>query len=148
MRHVRKNRNRRRGGFTLLEILIVVGIIAILAAFVVPSLMGSGEKAKIQLAKALVADNGTIAGALDRFRLDMGTYPEELAELTEKPDDDDEDKWAGPYIKNPDDIKDPWGNAVEYKYPGDVREDSYDLWCVGPDKEDGTDDDIKNWKDG
>jgi len=148
MRQVKKNRNRRRGGFTLLEVLIVVGIIAILAAFVVPNLMGSGEKAKRQITESLIGDNGPIANALDRYRLDMGTYPEELSALTEQPEDEDEDKWSGPYLKNPEDLKDAWGNAIEYKFPGEVRENSYDLWSNGPDNEEGTEDDIKNWTEG
>ncbi len=149
MRQVKRKRNRRRGGFTLLEILIVVGIIAILAAFVVPSLMGTSEAAKIEITESAVNDNGPIANALDVYRLHMGTYPEELSALTERPDDEEaEDKWKGPYIKNPDKMKDAWGNALEYRYPGEVREDSYDLWSNGPDGEEGNDDDVKNWTEG
>lgn len=147
MRHMKRSSNRRRGGFTLLEILIVVGIIAILAAFVVPSLMNRGEKAKEDITRSLISDNGSVARALDMYRLDMGQYPEELSQLNEDPGDDD-GKWSGPYIKNPDDMKDAWGNPLQYKFPGDVNENSYDLWSNGRDGEEGTDDDIANWKRG
>ncbi|UCD27985.1 MAG: type II secretion system major pseudopilin GspG [Planctomycetota bacterium] len=145
MQVVMKNRNRRRG-FTLLEVLLVVGIIALLAAFVVPSFIGTEKSAKIKLAEGMVGTGGTLATQLELYRMAMGTYPDELKGLVEKPDDEDEEaKWGGPYITDPKSLRDPWANELQYKFPGEVREDSYDLWSMGPDGEDGTDDDIKNW---
>lgn len=140
-------RKMRRSGFTLLEILLVVGIIALLAAFVVPSFMGTEDKAKRDLAASMVGDSGHLATQLNIYRMHVGSYPEELKELAERPSDEAKAaKWQGPYITNPDNLKDPWGNELRYKAPGEVNEQGYDLWSVGPDGEDGTDDDITNYK--
>lgn len=139
-------RNGRRGGFTLLEILVVVAIIALLAAFVVPSFINTQAGAEIRLTKSLVSNNGPIASAVDMFRLEVGRYPTELSELTQKPDDEEEAaKWKGPYIKDPKDLKDAWQREIKYESPGKVKEDSYDLWSMGPNGQDGDDDDITNY---
>ncbi len=144
---VRCRKDRRRG-FTLLEILIVVGILALLAAFVLPNVLQRGDQAKIDLVKSAIGRNGSIGSALMNYRADVGTYPEELQALYERPSDIDEDsgKWRGPYMQGtPEELKDPWGNEYVYKYPGEFHSDSYDLWSVGIDGQDGTDDDITNW---
>ena len=139
-------RNRRRSGFTLLEILVVVGIIALLAAFVVPSFIGSKSKAEISATKSQVSDGGPIATAIDTFHLEVGRYPKELSELSKKPDDEEEGKkWGGPYITDPNSLKDAWQHDFKYQCPGKVRTDKYDLWSTGPDNQDGTDDDITNY---
>ena len=151
MRRVRKHKQRK--AFTLLEILLVVGILALLAAFVVPNLMNSGRRAMIGIAKTAIGGNGPISQALDKYQFDVGVYPETdegLKALFEMPSsiDEEDDKWHGPYLKgDPEELKDPWKNEYQYKCPGDVNEDSFDLWSNGPDGKEGTDDDIKNWKD-
>ena len=145
MAQVKRVRNRRRG-FTLLEILVVVGILALLAAFVVPNLIGTQDDARVKTTQTNI---NNLRGVMQLFNLHMGRYPNELSELTEKPDDDVEaEKWKGPYIDSADALKDAWGN--EFKYLGNdeakVNEGGYDVWSVGKDGEDGSDDDIGNWK--
>jgi general secretion pathway protein G len=145
MQRIKRNR-RRRGGFTLLEVLLVVGIIALLAAAVVPQFMGTQRSTEIQITENMVASGGTIAQQLELYRMAVGSYPDELRFLVEKPEDEEAaEKWNGPYIDSADKLKDAWGNELKYKHPGDVNEDSYDLWSIGPDEEDGTDDDITNY---
>ncbi|HOA72901.1 MAG TPA: type II secretion system major pseudopilin GspG [Phycisphaerae bacterium] len=139
-------RNGRRSGFTLLEILVVVAIIALLAAFVVPNLIGVSQAQEIKITKTAVSNSGPIAMAIDTFRLDVGRYPKELSELTQKPDDEEEaKKWNGPYIKDAKDLKDAWQREIKYECPGKVNESSYDLWSMGPNGQDGDDDDITNY---
>jgi len=144
----RTGRSRARA-FTLLEVLMVVVIIGLLAAFVVPNFFGAGDKAKKDLTKALV-DSG-LNGALDLYRAHMGTFPPSdkggLNLLLEKPDDEEAAaNWHGPYIKKAKDLKDAWGHDLIYRYPGEVNENGYDLASVGPDGEEGTADDITNWE--
>ncbi|RIK63648.1 MAG: type II secretion system protein GspG [Planctomycetota bacterium] len=138
----------RRRGFTLLEIMLVVGLLALLAAFAIPNFVGAGEKAKIDMVKGAIGSNGTIGSSMDLYKFQIGTYPEDLKDLIEKPSDDDvAKKWSGPYLNNKEGLKDPWGHDFMYQFPGQKNEGGYDLWSVGPDGRDGTDDDIGNWSD-
>lgn len=147
-----RKRTARRKAFTLLEVLLVVGILALLAAFVVPNLIGVKDQANRELAKAAVGRNGTIAGALKRYRFDVGVYPdtdEGLEALYERPSsiDDDDERWKGPYLEGtPEELKDPWGWEYQYRSPGEFNEESFDLWSLGKDDKDD-DDDIKNWRE-
>ena len=140
--------NPKRAAFTLLEVLMVVAIIGLLAAFVVPNLFSAREGARIDLTQALITSG--LNGALDRYRLDMGNYPgknDGLMALVEPPDDKDlAKKWRGPYLKSAKDLKDAWGNDLVYEFPGRYNENGYDLSSAGPDGEEGTDDDITNWE--
>jgi general secretion pathway protein G len=146
MQKTKRMRTQRRGGFTLIEVLLVVAIIALLAAFVVPSFTGVQSGAERKLAQTKVSKNGGVGTAIRLYHMDMHSYPEELSDLVEKPDDEDKaEQWNGPYLEDLDNLKDPWGNELKYKAPGEVNTNSYDLWSVGPDGEDGTDDDIGNW---
>lgn len=104
-------------------------------------------KDQIDLVQLLVAKGGPVATAIDLFRKDVGRYPKDLGELLSEPaDEKSAEKWAGPYVKVEDDIKDLWGHPLQYAQPGKVNKTSYDLWSVGPDGEDGTADDIANFK--
>ncbi len=145
-------RNRKRkSAFTLIEVLLVAGILALLAAFAVPQLFGLADKAKVSLAETAVGRNGPIAKALDAFNWDMGRYPdtdEGLDILMKKKGEVDDERFDGPYLNN-DKIEDAWGSPFEYRSPGEVNEDTYDLWAIGKDlKDDGGkegSDDVKNW---
>ncbi|MCH8966365.1 MAG: type II secretion system major pseudopilin GspG [Planctomycetes bacterium] len=146
-----RRKTRRRSAFTLIEVLLVAGILAVLAAFAIPSLMGTATKAKIDLAKAAIGPNGPIAKALDSYKWDMGQYPdtdEGIAALFQSKNQVDDDRYKGPYVKN-DRITDPWDSPFEYRSPGEFHEEGFDLWSRGPDmKDDGGkegSDDIKNW---
>lgn len=146
MPRTNRKRSTRRGGFTLIEVLLVIAIIALLAAFVIPSFMNVESGAKIDVTKSMVSDGGALAGALELYRMNVGTYPEELSELVEQPEDEDQAaKWRGPYIKDVSKLKDAWQKDLNYKFPGEVNENGYDLWSNGPDGEEGSDDDIGNW---
>ncbi len=127
-------------GFTLIEILLVVIIIGILVSLVAPRLAGRSEEARKQAARADI--DGGISLALDLYEMDNGRYPAKLEDLTAKPGDSL--NWKGPYLKKgiP---KDPWGNLYAYKFPGAQNTLSYDLYSLGPDKQEGTADDIANW---
>lgn len=143
---------RSKGAFTLIEVLLVIAILGMMAALVVPRLMRAGDTAKLDLTKATIGPSGPLAQALDLFKLRAQRYPtttEGLKALVERPEglgEEEEDLWRGPYISSLDQLKDPWRNEYQYKCPGDVNTDAYDLWSNGPDGQSGTDDDIKNWK--
>lgn len=146
-----QRRVHRRGGFTLLEVLLVVVILGMLAALVVPNLIGAQADAQKKLAKQLVGDSGALATQIGLYRMAMGKYPDKLEDLTKVPDDATEKMKYGnngePYIKDAKQLKDPWGSELQYKNPGEVRKDSYDLYSWGPDMKEGGGDDIGNWPD-
>ena len=129
-------------GFTLIEMMLVVIIIATLAAMVIPRLSGRSEQAKVQAAQADVSAN--IPTALKLYELDNGRFPSAedggLNALINKPSS--ANNWNGPYIeKKP---IDPWGREYVYKSPGTHRTYDYDLYSLGHDGQEGNDD-IKNW---
>lgn len=145
-----KRKYTRARGFTLLEVLLVITILGILAAFVVPSLMNAQSGAERDIAQAAVGKSGPIAIGLDMFRMKVGRYPtsdEGLKALIEKPDDTDEFKQWINMIPDPEMLQDPWSEEYQYRGPDDAEfnEGRYDLFSKGPDKEEGTDDDIGNW---
>lgn len=135
--------NNRKGGFTLVEIMVVVIVIGILAATIIPKFMGTTHDAKVATAKANIAE---LDSALERFNVQMDTYPpteEGLKALVEKPAND-EGKWRGPYVKmlRPD----PWGQPYQYRYPGTHHTSGPDLWAKDPDKTAGGEGaEIGNW---
>lgn len=139
-------RNRGRCGFTLLEILLVVGLLALLATFAIPALIGQGERAKMDMVRAAVGPNGTLSQSIKMFKFNTGQYPEELKYLLEKPSDDEiASKWTGPYLEDPRMLLDPWGRDYMYEAQGRHNEGGFDLWSKGPDGQDGNEDDITNW---
>jgi general secretion pathway protein G len=128
----------RRRAFTLVEMLLVITIIGILAALVVPKMVGRSEQARQAAAHA---DISSIKTALDAFEVDNGYYPKSLQDLFQQPSN--AKNWHGPYLDNV--PQNPWGNPYVYTYPGRHNANSYDLMSVGPDGKAGTDDDIGNW---
>ena len=130
-------------GFTFIEILLVITIIAVLSAMAIPRLRGRSTDAKIAVARADIDAN--IAIALDLFELDNGRYPstEEGLKTLRKPPGNTPD-WKGPYLKKKVPL-DPWRNAYIYTSPGTNNPEDYDLYSHGPDGAEGGGDDIVNW---
>ena len=139
-------RTPRRGGFTLVEMLIVLGILVLLLAMVVPRFLGSQKRAKIDAAKTQI---GMFRSALEHYYLDCDNFPtteQGLEALVSQPADLPETvTWNGPYVSGTIGA-DPWGNPYQYEYPpthGTM--DTPDIWSYGPDSEEGTEDDINSW---
>lgn len=136
----------KQKGFTLIEIMVVVIIIGVLAALVIPRFAGRTEQARKAAAKTQI--DSLFSSALDMYEADNGNYPsteQGLQALRVQPTTDPVPKnWKGPYLKK-DVPVDPWGNVYVYTYPGTHNPSGYDLYSLGPDGQDGTDDDIANW---
>lgn len=134
---------KEHGGFTLLELLVVMVIIGLLAGYVGPKYFGQIGKSEIKVARAQL---DALEKALDQYRLDTGHYPAPesgLAALIQKPPN--EAKWDGPYLKKIVPM-DPWGRPYIYKLPGEHGE--YDLVSYGKDGQPGGTgeaSDIVNW---
>lgn len=132
---------RKRRGFTLIELMLVMVILAILAAIVVPKFAGRSEQAKIAAAKTDIAG---IESALELFEVDNGRYPssdEGLAALMDAPSG--MKNWKGPYLKRL--SPDPWGQAYNYRYPGTHTTNGYDLYSYGPEGREGGEGQVDNW---
>ncbi|HCO95215.1 MAG TPA: type II secretion system protein GspG [Phycisphaerales bacterium] len=130
----RKNRNRK--AFTLVELLVVVLIITMLAAFVTPKFFSGIGKTKAQLTKAKMA---ILENALARFYIDCGRYPDDsegLEVLVMAPADIEEGRWNGPYLKRSD-LLDLWDNPYIYIAEGEYNPGSFDLVSLGADMMDG-----------
>jgi len=140
---------RDQRGFTFVEIMVVVAILAILAAIVVPRIMGRTDEAKITAAKVQMRN---IEGALKLYKLDTGKYPPTehgLEALITKPTSGKVPKnWRkGGYLQAV--PQDPWGTPFVYLSPG--VHDDYDLVSRGSDGEpggEGEDADIQSWNFG
>lgn len=132
------NAKSRRSGFTLIELMVVVIIIAALAGMVLPKVIPASDDAKKKIAL------GSLAGievGLDLFRLHNDRYPtsdEGLDALQKRPAS--APNWNGPYLKKS--PKDPWRRKFEYRYPGSRNPTGFDIWSVGLDGQNGTEDDI------
>jgi general secretion pathway protein G len=137
-------RHPRGSGFTLVEMLLVLVILATLAAIVYPKLAGRSEQARVTAAQTQISSFST---ALDAFEVDNGYYPKGksgLLDLVQQPRD--AQNWRGPYMKGSAIPNDPWGQPYIYEYPGKNNPGSYDLMSMGPDGRTGGDDDITNWQ--
>lgn len=138
--------SRRETGFTLIEIMVVLTIIAIMTALIAPQIMGKVDEARVTAARQ---DIRTLETALDFYKMDNFRYPttdQGLEALVKKPDD--VKNWrAGGYLRASTVPKDPWGNEYKYLFPGS-KGGAYDLYTLGADGEtggEGADADIGSW---
>jgi general secretion pathway protein G len=139
------NKTRSNQGFTLLEIIVVVTIIAILAAYIAPKVAGRVDDARISKAKS---DIRVMESSLELYKLDNFVYPSNdqgLDALVNRPSGENLRNWReGGYIKKL--TKDPWGNEYRYAYPGSNGE--FDIFSLGADAVAGGEGeaaDIGNW---
>lgn len=144
---------RKRRGFTLVELMVVLAILVLLVAMVGPRLLGTQKKADV---KATIQQVENLANCLNLYAVDNRTFPtseEGLKALLEQPTESttvttqSTNRWDGPYLDAEELPLDPWGNAYGYEFPPThgKRKDFPNIWSTGPDGEDNTGDDITNW---
>ena len=132
-------------GFTLLELLVVLGIIAMLAGIVGPQVMKHMGESKTKAARVQIED---LAATLDMYKLDVGNYPsseEGLQALIAAPDS--AKRWNGPYLRKSKIPLDPWQQDYHYVAPGEHGK--FDLYTLGADAKEGgegEDQDIVSWQ--
>ncbi|MEQ9640275.1 MAG: type II secretion system major pseudopilin GspG [Alphaproteobacteria bacterium] len=130
--------NRDEQGFTLLEMLVVLALLALVAGFAAPRVIGLFAKAKGDVALVQVE---MLAGALDHYRLDVGTYPSDeqgLAALVAKPGD--APRWNGPYLQGSEVPMDPWGRPYRYRVVDEPGR-GFEIVSLGADGAEGGDGD-------
>ena len=128
-------------GFTLVELLLVLVILALIGGLVLPGIIGKAEGAKWKAAHSQVS---RLSMAVESYYLDTGTTPESLEQLVTE--SGDAKGWNGPYVK-PSSLKDPWGRDYDYQYPGEHGD--FDLISLGADGQPGGEDknaDITSWE--
>ncbi len=128
------NRQVDRGGFTLIEVLLVVVIIGILVGVAMPRLSGRVLQSQISSTRSSI---NNIALATDLYEVDNGRYPESLQALITR---GSEANWNGPYLREARIPQDAWG--LEFRYAR--RDNGVEIRSAGPDGQFGTDDDIWN----
>ncbi len=139
MKHHRSIRHRVAAGFTLLEMVIVLGIIAVLLGGSIALIGGVGDSAKIQQVRA---DFTSIGSALRSYKINAGNFPttqQGLKALVEKPTTTPKpDDWTQVMSKVP---MDPWRNPYGYKFPGSKNPAEFEIISKGPDGIEGNEDD-------
>jgi len=138
------NSRSKDSGFSLVELLVTVSIMALLATAVVISVGPVLGKSRVDRARADIA---ALESGLEQYSFDMFNYPGAdagLDALKTPPSNDKFDQYRpGGYIKRIQ--QDPWGNDYHYAVPGPRSGGAYDVYSAGPDGEPGNDDDIGNW---
>ena len=138
----KRSLSRAQAGFSLLEIIIALAIVALIAGVTITALSGTLGKSSEKIAKLFVKDS--LKTPLMSYRIDLGSYPstaDGLQALLEAPSGK-EKRWGGPYVEEL--PEDPWGNPYQYRFPGAKNPAKYDAWSWGPDGLE-SEDDIGNW---
>lgn len=128
-RRIEGRRGGGDGGFTLLELLVVLGILALLATFAAPQVLRYLGKARTEAARIQV---NAIASALELYALDNGGFPPQqvgLGALMQPPPG--ATRWSGPYLKKAEGLIDPWGRAYQYRVPG--KSGPFEVFTLGRD---------------
>ena len=133
-----------RKAFTLMEVMLAIAMISLLAYLVVSNVDTLMTSSQTKVADSFV--NGSLATPMMAFKLSTGRFPttEEGLQALQKAPEALRDRWDGPYIRTL--PNDPWGNPYQYRFPAQKSTDGYDVWSMGPDAQNETDDDIGNWK--
>ena len=138
-----RTKRRRRAGFTLMEILLVLAILVVLGSLVTFGYVTIQRNAMMDSAKTQIR---MFEQAVDMYRLDVGKYPsgdQGLQALRLQPPDAPVNKWRGPYIQV-EIPTDPWGNPYQYQEITDsLNQPSFEVMSNGPDGANGTADDIR-----
>jgi general secretion pathway protein G len=133
-------RRSRRGGFTLIELIVVIVVLGLLAGLVAPQIFGRVSEAKGVTARTQME---LLSAALDGYRLDNGSYPttaQGLQALMERPASAPAPtNWRGPYLRKAIPL-DPWGRAYLYASPGQRSPQGFDLSSLGADGQVGGED--------
>jgi general secretion pathway protein G len=130
-----RKKKQSRSGFTLVELLVVIVILMVIGTISMQTFRKEPDKARVQAARTSFSQLET---ALERYKLDNGSYPDEeigLAALVSAPEDDD-GSWGGPYMKKQSSLQDPWGNEYVYASPASDGTE-YEIICLGADGEEG-----------
>lgn len=135
------NNKRKQQGFSLIEVLVVMTILAVIFGMVVRNVTGGQDKAKYKEAQIMVQK---IDQAVQEFNLDTGGLPDSLEELV---NDNGHSMWMGPYLKEKE-LTDPWGEPYQFS-ANSQHGMSYDIFSYGKDKNPGGDKlakDVGNWQ--
>ena len=138
-------RNRSQG-FSLIEIIVVITIIGVIVGWAATNIFGKADQAQAKIAKGKIVE---LSGPLDVYKLDTGKYPttaEGLKALLQVPSG--VPNWNGPYVRNLDELKDPWRNDLIYRSPG-AENRPYEIVSLGADGQEGGEGvnrDLKSWE--
>lgn len=144
LKHLNREKRTPRGhagGFTLVELLLVLIILALIGGLVLPNIIGRAEGAKVKAASSQI---DRLAMAVETYYMDTNSFPDTLDQLVDN--SSGADGWNGPYVKRSI-LKDPWNREYVYLYPGEIGQ--FDIISLGADGQPGGEEnnaDIDNWK--
>ncbi len=120
---------RSQSGFSLMEILIVVGIIAAIMAFAASQIFGGKDQANVRLTETQLE---SLAAKVEQYRMDTGQIPSSLDALVTNPG---ASGWLGPYVRKTEDLQDAWRRPIQIRTPGANGE--FELVSLGSDGKPG-----------